>query len=150
MVDTKKLAGFAIPLVTLAISICFFIIYLIMILSGPEIVHIVATQLGYSTDAISRGMVWTLLSSMLIHTSLQHLLFNVIFILIFGSLVEIKMGKKLTLVIIFLGGILGNIFHSFTNPPFILSVGSGWSAYSIAAVGLILLFNHLYQKAKNN
>lgn len=148
MVNVKKLTKIPIPVVTLAISICFLIIYYIMILSEAKVAQVVTTWLGYSTDAVFRGKVWTLLSSMFVHTSLQHLLFNITFILLFGSLIEIKIGKKALIFIVFLGGFLGNIFHSFTNPSISLHLGSGWPAYTVTAIGLILLFNYLRQKVK--
>ncbi|MCX6815729.1 MAG: rhomboid family intramembrane serine protease [Candidatus Aenigmarchaeota archaeon] len=56
---------------------------------------------------------WTLVTSMFLHGSLNHLLGNIFALLIFGLLLENEVGSKRFLIIYMVGGIVAGIASSF-------------------------------------
>ena len=62
-------------------------------------------HLGFSTSGLLRGQFWTPLTSMFVHVDLYHLAFNLLFLYVFGTALEDKIGAKKTLGIFLVGGI---------------------------------------------
>lgn len=52
---------------------------------------------------------WRIVTSILLHGNLMHLIFNCIGLLIFGSMLERLIGTKLYLIVYFCGGVAANI-----------------------------------------
>src|SRR5207245_8019878 len=73
----------------------------------------------FETDAVRKGQIWRLLSSMLPHVNVMHLAFNIYWLWVFGTLFEETFGHLRTLIIIL-----------------ILALGSGAADYAVAAGGV--------------
>jgi membrane associated rhomboid family serine protease len=61
------------------------------------------------TSAIVWQQPWTLITAMFLHGSFAHLLFNMYALLLFGPLVERKIGKKRFLLLYFAAGLLASL-----------------------------------------
>lgn len=89
-------------------------------------------------DVLARP--WTLLSSMFLHGSGAHLLFNMYALLIFGGLIEQRIGSKRFLGVYLFAGLFAGILYSlFSSVPAL-----GASGAIMAVLGLaIMLLPHL-------
>jgi len=84
---------------------------------------------------------WRLLTSLFLHANFDHLFFNIVSTLIWGSLVEKLIGRTNTAIIYFLGGILGNLFSLDFIEENQLAVGAstGIFAFFGALIGILAL-----------
>lgn len=64
--------------------------------------------------AISRP--WTFVTSLFLHAGFEHLFFNMVALLIFGTFLESRISRKTFLLIYFTSGIIGNIGYVITAP----------------------------------
>lgn len=67
---------------------------------------------------------WTLVTYMFLHTSLLHLLFNMLVLYFFGTALETRAGNRQLLAIFFTSGILSAIGYTFLSGP-IFSISPG-------------------------
>lgn len=58
---------------------------------------------------------WTLITSIFLHGSIVHLFFNMFGLLIFGPLLEAKIGSRNFIFLYFASGIIGNIGYVLTS-----------------------------------
>lgn len=63
--------------------------------------------------AVAKGQVWRLITPIFLHGSPMHLLFNCLFIYVFGRLIEVFYGPAFLLVLFLLGGIVGVLFQAY-------------------------------------
>ena len=70
---------------------------------------------SFSSDIGLTGRVLPFISSMFIHGDWVHIIGNMIFLYIFGSNVEIKMGHLKYLIFYILCGLAAALFHALTN-----------------------------------
>ena len=68
------------------------------------------TELFVLNDRASNGELWRFVSSIFLHGSLRHLMFNMFALLLFGFSLERLIGSKRFLWVFFVSGILANLF----------------------------------------
>lgn len=86
-----------------------------------------------SADILVRP--WTLITSMFLHGSLSHLIYNMIALFVFGPFVEKRIGKKRFLILYFTGGLLAGIGASFFYPA---ALGASGAIMGIAGMAIVL------------
>ncbi|MDP6156525.1 MAG: rhomboid family intramembrane serine protease [Candidatus Thermoplasmatota archaeon] len=86
-----------------------------------------------SADVLIRP--WTLITSMFLHGSLSHLVFNMVALFVFGPLVEKRVGKKRFLILYVTGGLLAGIGASFFYPA---ALGASGAIMGIAGMAIVL------------
>lgn len=90
-------------------------------------------------SAIAQGQVWRLVTPLLLHGGVMHLLFNSILLYQLGRIVEMLRGRWFMLALFLIGGIVG-MFAQAYGPPAL-----GGSPYVIGASGGVLaLFTYLW------
>jgi hypothetical protein len=89
---------------------------------------------------------WTFVTSIFLHADLEHLLFNMIALLVFGSYLEARVSKKKFLLIFFVSGIVGNIGYMVTAPTLTTpGLGASGAIYGImGALAVIEPFATVY------
>jgi rhomboid protease GluP len=94
---------------------------------------------------IMDGEVWRLLTSIFIHWDLNHLINNMIGLLLYGSLLETRLGRSQFILIYLIAGLMGSIF-SFILPPltpcpvtFCYSAGASGAIFGLMGVSFIVL-----------
>ncbi|NQU79378.1 rhomboid family intramembrane serine protease [Candidatus Woesearchaeota archaeon] len=96
-----------------------------------------------SGDIIARP--WILITSMFLHGSPSHLIFNMYALLLFGTLIEQKIGSKRFLFVYFLSGILAGIgfvlFQEFILGTGGAALGASGGMMGILGVTIMLLPN---------
>ena len=90
-----------------------------------------------SSSNIINGEIWRIITPIFLHADIYHLVTNLFGILVFGSIVEKKLGTANFLIIYIFSGTFGNIL-SFYFSPF-TGVGSSGSVFGILAC-LVLYF----------
>jgi len=104
------------------------------------------SKYGQNNDLIFQGELFRLVTAMLIHANIVHLLSNSLFLIIFGlRLEEIKSSWEV-IIIFLLGGVIGNcasIFWFFFSINFI-SLGSSGAVFALLGA----IFHSIPKKSK--
>jgi len=120
------------------ITLCF-LVYGIMIFSlyiGID-EDFIFQNFGFSGENLFNKP-WTLLTSIFMHVSIDHLLSNVFVMFFFGIAVESEIGKKKMLSIFFLGAIAGDLLSLLFYPPSAISIGASAGVFALIGVGMLV------------
>ncbi len=98
----------------------------------------VAGSLGL-TPALLSQQPWTIISSMFVHGSFTHILFNMIGLYFLGSFLIRAVGERSFLVVFFLGGLAGNVLFILLADPFSTAVGASGAIYALGGALAILV-----------
>ena len=89
-------------------------------------------NLAQQRDLIIRfGQYYRIFSAMWVHADLTHLLSNMLFLVIFGLLVENRYSIFQYLIIYFVSGLLGNLVSLISLPPTVLSLGASGCIFGL-------------------
>jgi membrane associated rhomboid family serine protease len=80
---------------------------------------------------------WTVITSMFGHADLEHILFNMIALFMFGSVLENRIGSGKFVLVYFVSGVLGSIGFMLFNSPFGSALGASGAIYGI--IGALVL-----------
>ncbi len=94
------------PLFTLALIV----INIIVFAGTVENIHLAALEFGFRLDSAAW---YTWLTSLFLHGSWSHLIFNLYFLWIFGSFLEDTIGRMRYLLLYFFGGLVSALSNSF-------------------------------------
>eukprot|EP00929_Paragymnodinium_shiwhaense_P097159 TRINITY_DN58916_c0_g1_i1.p1 TRINITY_DN58916_c0_g1~~TRINITY_DN58916_c0_g1_i1.p1 ORF type:complete len:471 (+),score=65.53 TRINITY_DN58916_c0_g1_i1:81-1493(+) len=83
--------------------------------------------------AIARGQVWRLVTPVMLHASMTHLLFNVFFQLRMGFGMEKQFGRNKMMMIYFGCGLIGNLISVLADPHK-LAVGASTAGFGLIGV----------------
>ena len=114
------------PITILLASVNILVLLLDLLLDG-KIIEIGAK----SSYGIINGEFWRLLTPIFLHADIFHLVTNLFGILVFGSIIEKKLGSMKFVAIYVLSGIYGNTFSFYFSPY--LGVGSSGSVFGVLA-----------------
>ena len=93
-------------------------------------------------DRVSQGELYRLFTAMFLHGSIEHIVSNMVFLYVMGSLMEEKMGTVRFVVLYLLSGIIGNVtsycYEMFSGNHY-TSVGASGAVYGV--LGAIVLFS---------
>ncbi len=89
----------------------------------------------FSRDFLSKP--WIIITAMLMHANVVHLLYNLYSLFIFGSVLEANTSSRNVLAVILLGGIMGNIGFAIFSEGFAL--GFSGSVYALIGAVTFLL-----------
>lgn len=130
------------PIVTWVIFGCTVLVYLLQI--GSE--QFMGTDLPLALGAkfgplINAGQWWRLITPVLLHGSIMHILFNMYALIILGKDIESSYGHWDFLLLYLITGFGGNVF-SYIFSPQTISVGASSSLFGlIAAQGFLIYKN---------
>ena len=93
---------------------------------------------GYSTENFLSGKVYVLVTSIFLHSNLDHLLSNLLVLLIFGFALEEEIGRKKFLILFFAGAFLGDLLSSLIYSSSQISVGASGGIFSIMAAAILI------------
>ena len=131
------------PYITWGLVIINVAVFIILFTQGPETFNWAIQTFGMKPRDLFLGRnMYTVVTSMFLHGSLSHLMGNMLYLLVFGSSVESRLGKIRYLVMYFASGILASIIHSLIellfSEPIVIYGPLGYSVIdplSIPAVG---------------
>jgi len=98
----------------------------------------VESYLVYSGTALTQGALWTPITTLFLHFDLTHLIGNMIFLSVFGNVVEKEASGKITLIAFFVGGIGSLIISSFYYGFSIAMIGASGAIFTLATVAMLI------------
>ncbi|MBE9482524.1 MAG: rhomboid family intramembrane serine protease [Chloroflexi bacterium] len=110
----------------------------IWVLIGLNLVLFIATVINRElifylglipVDVLERP--WTIVTSLFVHSSIGHILANMITLYFFGRYLCALVGEKKFLIVYFIGGILGSIFYILLGPPISIAVGASGAVFAV-------------------
>jgi len=110
------------------------VVIFIITLARPEILYF----LGLTPVLLSQQP-WTIISSMFVHGSLWHILFNMICLYFLGSFMLRAVGERSFLAVFFLGGLAGNVLYFLLGPPSIPAVGASGAIFALAGALAVMV-----------
>jgi membrane associated rhomboid family serine protease len=81
---------------------------------------------------------WTILTSIFVHGSITHILFNMVVLYFFGGFLVSLVGERKFLVVYLLGGLIGNLFFWLLASPMSGVVGASGAIFAVEGV-LVLM-----------
>jgi membrane associated rhomboid family serine protease len=94
--------------------------------------------LAFSGENLLKGRVWTLITSLFLHTDLLHLAGNMLFLYVFGNNTEEDLGATKTLGTFFFGGIvsflLSLLFYGAATPL----IGASAAIFTLSAIVMLI------------
>jgi len=82
---------------------------------------------------------WTIISSMFVHGSIFHILFNMIALYFLGSFFIRAAGEKSFLAVFFLGGLAGNALYILLAPPNVIGIGASGGIFALAGALAVIV-----------
>ena len=101
---------------TVWMAVILTVVYLLVGIAGGNIFSLnynVAYPFAQVNEAVWRGAIWMLATSLFLHANPTHLGGNLLFLLIFGTSLEEQVSPKRWLITYFASGIIGNITFLF-------------------------------------
>jgi membrane associated rhomboid family serine protease len=112
----------------IALNVAIFVIELVV---GGEPINKVIDLFGLTPYKLSQQP-WTIISSMFVHGSFWHILFNMLCLYFLGSFFIRAAGERSFLTVFFLGGLAGNVLYLLLGPPSIPGVGASGGIFALA------------------
>ncbi len=82
---------------------------------------------------------WMFVTSIFLHASIDHILFNMIALFFFGTYLERMVGPRLFLLVFFIAGIVGNFGYMLTAPSSTTpAIGASGAIYGIIGMLAVL------------
>lgn len=125
------------PIVSSIIGINFVIYILTVIPNIGDVIFYFGMSVNY---LIGNGEWWRVLTSMFIHGSFLHVLFNMFSLFLFGPELERIAGKARFITIYLIAGIFGNIATFVSQDQFYASVGASGAIYGIFGAYAALVY----------
>ena len=91
------------------------------------------------TPALLSQQPWTIISSMFVHGSFFHIIFNMIALYFLGSFLIRAVGERSFLAVFFLGGLAGNILFVLLTNPFSTGIGASGGIFALAGALAVMV-----------
>jgi len=83
---------------------------------------------GQILDKVRHGEVWRLFTPAILHLSLLHILFNLLWLLLLGKMVEQNMGRIRYVIFILITGVFSNLCQYLMTGPYFMGISGVLSA----------------------
>ncbi len=110
------------------------VVIFIITLARPETIYFLGL-----TPALLSQQPWTIISSMFVHGSPFHILFNMIGLYFLGSFLIRAVGERSFLAVFFLGGLAGNILFVLLAHPFSVGIGASGAIYALGGALAVMV-----------
>jgi membrane associated rhomboid family serine protease len=117
------------------------LIFIIELITGGGIIastNPVISFLGL-TPALLLQQPWTIISSMFVHGSIWHILFNMISLYFLGSFFLRAAGERSFLAVFFLGGLAGNILFTLLANPLSIGIGASGAIFALGGALAVMV-----------
>jgi membrane associated rhomboid family serine protease len=93
---------------------------------------------AFSGENLLKGRVWTIFTSLFLHSDPTHLIGNMIFLYIFGNTLENELGEKWILIPFFIGGAGSFLLSTFFYEQTIHLIGASAAIFTLTAIIMLL------------
>lgn len=97
----------------------------------------VENYLIYTGNRLAQGAFWTPITTLFVHFNLAHLVGNMIFLYVFGRVVEREAGAKMTVLAFFVGGVGSLLISSFYYGFNAAMIGASGAIFTLAAAAML-------------
>ncbi len=97
-----------------------------------------ASFLEFSSDNLSNGKIWTLVTSLFVHGNPTHLLGNMVFLFTFGRAVEAEDHQTRTIVAFLIGGVISFLLSVPFFPHDTILIGASAAIFTLAAAAMLI------------
>lgn len=97
----------------------------------------VEDYLVYNGNRLAQGFLWTPITTLFVHSDLVHLIGNMVFLYVFGNVVEKEAGAKMTMTAFFIGGVGSLIISSFYYGLDAAMIGASGAIFTLSAVAML-------------
>lgn len=126
------------PVITVIIAL-HILIYLAINLPIFPRNHIFGLLAGHNYS-IMNGEYWRLVTPIIVHADLMHLVFNSFSLVLFGPALERALGKLRFTLVYFACGILANIATLYVYPPSSVHIGASGAIFGLFGIYLAIYF----------
>lgn len=119
------------------ILVCILLSVLSWFLSPTEYT-VIFGYLAFSGENLRKGLVWTPVTALFLHSNLLHLGGNMIFLFVFGNTLEKELKSGKTLAAFFTGGIMSFLLSMFFYDPRTPMIGASAAIFTLAAVVMLV------------
>lgn len=117
------------------IGICLFVFFALQPIDGLWLNFVF-------NPALSLEMPWTIITSMFAHGGFQHILFNMLVLFMFGTILESRIGSNRFLFLYLIAGVLGSVGYALlSSDPSRGALGASGAIYGIFGALAILVPN---------
>ena len=126
----------------IALNVVIFILEIVIgpypIVQNRQVVNEVVLFLGLTPDELSQQP-WTIISSIFVHGSVWHILFNMISLYFLGSFFIRAAGDRNFLAVFFLGGLAGNALYILLAPPNVIGIGASGAVFALGGALAVMV-----------
>ena len=110
---------------------------------GENFLDYLFTNFGFTPQNLFQGQWWTLVTSIFLHATPQHIILNMLALFFFGSIVEKELGPKKFLLIYLVSGVLGNLIivagtYLGLGSATIPTIGASGAVFGIMGTAMII------------
>lgn len=98
----------------------------------------VEDYLVYSGSRLAQGALWTPATTLFIHFDPTHLIGNIVFLYVFGKVVEEETNAKMTILAFFVGGVGSLIISSFYYGFNVPMIGASGAIFTLSATAMLI------------
>jgi membrane associated rhomboid family serine protease len=110
------------------------LIFIITLLRPAEVISLFGL-----TPALLSSQPWTIITSMFVHGSIWHILFNMISLYFLGSFFIRAAGERSFLAVFFLGGLVGNLLFALLADPFATGIGASGAIFALGGALAVMV-----------
>lgn len=92
----------------------------------------------YSGSRLAQGALWTPVTALFVHFNLVHLIGNMVFLYVFGNVIEENAGAKMTMLAFFIGGVGSFIISSFYYGFNVQMIGASGAIFTLSAAAMLI------------
>ena len=120
-------------------KITYVMILIVVLVFGLQLAGILDNSHAFMPAAIT-SRPYSIVTSIFMHGSAQHLLLNLLGLFIFGLLVEERIGWKKWILVYFTAGFTGNLgYLLLTNSPFVPALGASGAIFGLMGAAAVLM-----------
>jgi len=143
-VKTRRAPRITVVRTLLAVNILVFMLW-----TWPGVPQaLMAENFLVSWPHLAQGRIWVLVTSVLSHTLLLHLLVNMVVLVSFGEPMERLMGPVRFTVFFFVAGVVASLAHVATSSLLLGQPGLPALGASGALAGMLMLFSFSFPRAR--
>lgn len=120
------------------ILLCIFVSILFGLASFTGLGDAATQYFSFSTENLLHGRVWTLVTALFLHASIEHLVGNMIFLFVFGNTLEKELGATKTVSVFFIGGVLSFLFGIPFYPATTYLIGASAAIFTLTAMVMLV------------
>lgn len=95
-------------------------------------------HLIYSGNRLAQGALWTPVTTLFVHFDPVHLIGNMIFLYVFGKVVEEEIEAKMTMIAFFTGGVASLLISTFFYGFDVAMIGASGAIFTLSAAAMLI------------